>query len=186
MSRFLGHQSRDVRIVDLVDGLADATSASTIKPRTDGIVHQVYAQQHGDHETSIASSHYRAAGVHLVGPNELGADRTLYRVVCSATETMSSGKIYLGAAIANATPGDTAAGQAVTKQTFLAFGLDVLLYDDLIAVAPFADADKDKAIVFFVAFHNYGSASATSLRSYSLNVRRLVEPAPAMFDQRIQ
>ena len=192
MSRFLGHQSRDARILETVDTLGFGDDGTTFKVRSDGVVHHQDANVHNAVAgigTTVVSNGYAAIGVHMIGPNAIadqGGTRTLYRVMANGFAHSTSFSVGCGFGRSPTTPSDEAAGEEITKKVFLAGGVQNLSYDDLIGVDPFPDADKALAICFFVFVKNNGSSSARVKTEVNLSVARLVGPRPMMHDQRIQ
>ena len=191
MSRFLGHQSRDTRVIAPSDRQSLSNSTSSIYARTDGVVYDTDAHIHyyTSDAFSLASDMYKTAGIHMTGPNEIadeGGTRTLYRVIANGNSHNDSISISVGFGRSPATLSSTAAGNLVGKRTFLDGGLAELHYDDLIAVDPFPSADADKSILFYVYFHNVTSGGHATHCEFNLSVARLVGARPMMHDQRIQ
>ena len=188
--RFLGHQSRDARVIHTDDRANISNDNTSIHVRSDGVVYDTDANLHyySPDSFAMASDNYRASGIHMVGPNDIadqGGTRTLYRVMANGHAHNDHIDISFGFARSPASITLAAAGNLVTKRVYLAGGSS-LQYDDIIAVDPFPAADAAKAICFFVYLHNTSTAGQSTHTEFSFSVARLVGARPMMHDQRIQ
>ena len=189
--RFLGHQSRDTRIIATRDRSGISTANTSLFIKSDAVVYDQDVDIH--HYTpsliTFASDQYRGAGVHMVGPNDIadeGGTRTLYRVIANGYVSSSDISISLGFGRSPASLVSTDAGNLVGKPVYLSGNKEWLQHDDLVGVDPFPTADEDKSIFFYIYLHNHHSAGASTFASFSLSVARLVGPRPMMHDQRLQ
>ena len=191
MSRFLGHQTRDTRIVKTDDRASLSNADSSLYVRSDGVVYDTDADIHyySADAVTIASENYRAAGIHMVGPNEIadvGGTKTLYRVIANGHCDSSSVDISVGFGRGPSTITLAAAGDLPGKRYYLAGAGQSFQCDDLIGVDPWPTSDEDLGIVFFVYLHNTSSASVDTHAEFNLSVARLVGGRPMMHDQRLQ
>ena len=189
--RFLGHQSRDARVIATSDNTPISNGTTTVYPRSDGVVYHQDAHIHAFETTavSLGATSFRSAGLHMLGPNAIakqGGTRTLYRVIADGHVEEADARIAVGFGRSPTTPGTAALGQPITKRVYLSGGSNNLQYDDLLAVDPFPDADKALAICFFIYLFNAGAATVSSVYEFNMSVARLIGPRPMMHDQRIQ